>query len=92
MKNKFLQICIGITLVLFGAGFLIRSVSTADAAPRPENFIDEGSSQIGKYTVTMSEDANTMHCIILNTADGSSKYYYFGGSGEWMLSEHQLPQ
>ncbi len=33
MKNKFLNISIGVTLMLLGAGFLVRSISTANATP-----------------------------------------------------------
>jgi len=92
MNSKFLQICIGITIVLFGLGFLFRSVTSANAAPTPENFAVEGTDKIGKYAITMSEDASSIHCIILDTETGTSKYYYFGGNGEWALSSHQLPQ
>ncbi|HET6990663.1 MAG TPA: hypothetical protein VFJ43_05030 [Bacteroidia bacterium] len=33
MKNKFLSISIGITMMLLGAGFFVRSISSANAAP-----------------------------------------------------------
>lgn len=33
MKSKFLNICIGIAIVLFAAGFFIRSFNTVNATP-----------------------------------------------------------
>jgi hypothetical protein len=33
MKNKFLQISLGVSMMLFSAGFLVRSVGSANAAP-----------------------------------------------------------
>lgn len=96
MKNKFVQISIGITMMLFGLAFLVRSANTANATPpSPKEFIEEGTSKIGKYQLSLvsSGDATAKSAIILNTETGETVYYYFNddGGSEWSKSKHQLP-
>lgn len=81
MKNRFLQISIGITLMLFGAGFFVRSFSNANAAPSPKTFLTEGTNQIGKYM--MSQQVVTLgeyryyYFLVWDTETGKSKYYNY---------------
>jgi len=69
MKNKFLQVCLGISAVLISASLLVYSISpakagTSDKMPAPQSFMDGGgASKIGKYSLTYvyeapSKDAN----------------------------------
>lgn len=81
MKNKFLQISIGVTLMLWGAGFFVRSFNTANAEPSPKTFLTEGTSQIGKYMVdqqivTLGE-YRYYYFLVWNTETGASKYYNY---------------
>ncbi len=38
-------------MMLLSAGFLMRTIGSADAAPTPEKFLDQGTSQIGRYQI-----------------------------------------
>lgn len=84
MKNKFLNISIGVTMMLLGAGFFVRSISSANAAPSPQAFIEEGTSKIGKYMFQMYTipGENRRYGLIWNTETGKSKGYYEVGD-EW---------
>lgn len=91
MKNKFLNICIGISLVLFGSGFFLRSLSNANAAPSPQNFIEGNANQIGKYMMQVYITAAGTRCaIVWDTETGKSKNYYYNDR-DW-LPETSLPQ
>ena len=98
MKNTFIQRCLGISMiagtVLFGSAFLLRSLNTANAAPPVEQFISEGTSQIGKYMISYStsEDEKAIHYSLVrwNTETGDAKIFvrssddsngWIGGSG-----------
>lgn len=96
MKNKFLNISIGVTLMLCGAGFLIRSVQTANAAPpRPEQFMEEGSSKIGKYQISLSTctDACCLYttAIVWDSETGKSKSFVMTNGGAYKPYTNNLP-
>lgn len=102
MKNKFLQISLGISLVLFSLGFLLRSIETAQATPKPENFISQGTNVIGKYTMAFqiytytSSHTNGVlidrRVIIMNTETGKTVYYGLSDAdSNWKKMEAQLP-
>jgi hypothetical protein len=95
MKNKFLSISIGITLMLFGTGFLVRSIVPAQAAPSPERFVEEGTTKIGKYMMAVSS-GNSNGIIVWDTETGASTYYEHTPSAyskgpKWVKDEAQLP-
>jgi hypothetical protein len=95
MKNKFLNISIGITLMLFGTGFLVRSIVPPQAAPTPEQFIEEGTTKIGKYMMALSSGSNN-GVIVWDSETGASAYYEhmpsaYGKGPKWMKDEAQLP-
>jgi hypothetical protein len=95
MKNKFLQISIGITLLFFGAGFFVRSIHSANALPpSPKEFIEEGTNKIGKYQITLisAGSGDKVKSIIIDTETGQTVYYLLENEyNEWEKSEHQLP-
>jgi hypothetical protein len=93
MKNKFLNISIGVTMMLLGAGFFVRSIKSAEAMPAPESFIDEGTSSIGKYMMQMYTnpgDPGRRYGIVWNTETGKSRGYY-SQAGSW-TSEKLFPE
>ncbi len=102
MKNKFLQISLGISLVLFSLAFFIRSISTAQAAPSSERFINEGTNTIGKYTLTFlsydyvennGTESAARRVIIMDTETGKTIYYGLNdGDDGWKKMGDQLPE
>lgn len=89
MKNRFLNICIGASILLLSAGFFVRSISTADAAPSPENFQDAGTNKIGKYAFqVMQDNEGRLNAVIMDTETGKSKFYSYGyHSGVYCFTE-----
>lgn len=65
MKSKFLNICAGIAIVLFAAGFFVRSFNTANAAP------------IVSKKVTVQGDAFSA----IGIANENAYYFSFDGNG-----------
>ena len=97
MKTRFLSYCLGISAVLFSFGFLIRSIVPAAAAPTPmpEEFIQQGTSQIGRYMMSISpETPNTYELVFIwNTETGeSAKYIKNNTTKTYDKSSIQLPQ
>lgn len=95
MKNKFLSICIGVGILFLTGGFFIRSINTANAAPSPERFIEEGTGKIGKYQMDVSSGTHE-RLIVWDTETGESTYYEYTGSmygkaAKWIKGEAQLP-
>ena len=82
MKNKFLNISIGISIMLLSGGFFLRSVPTANAAPAPENFQDAGTNKIGKYMLQVYLNSEgRRYGIVWDTETGKSKAYSYMGPG-----------
>lgn len=107
MKSTFLQRCFGLSLIaavlLFGTGFLFRSMPNAEAAPpKPEAFIDQGTNQVGIYMMHYvstvvpkdeyhnSEQTVYYEILVWNTVTGESKLYHYK-DGEWVAYSKQLP-
>lgn len=76
MNSKFLQVSLGISLILFSAGFLIRSVQPAQAS----NFVPHDAvNKVGKYQISISTcvDADAVYdrIMVYDTETGKSVYY-----------------
>lgn len=107
MENKFLQSCIGISIVIFAVGFLIRSVVPAKAEVQKSRIIfPEEPNSVGKYMMTYqmqehykdgpSDAGNLYHVVwrqvlVWDTETGKSKMYYKDNNGHFQASTHQLP-
>lgn len=92
MKNRFLNISVGVSIMLLSGGFFLRSVPTATAAPSPETFVEEGTNKIGKYMMQIFPDPSESyryHAYVWDTETGKSQGYYLLGS-DWM-KERGLP-
>jgi hypothetical protein len=93
MKNKFLNISIGIAIMLFSAGFFVRSINTANAAPpMPQQFIEEGKNTIGKYQMSMAAvpDGGSK-VVIINTETAETVYYAKDNGVDWVKVRFQIP-
>lgn len=66
--------------MLFGAGFLIRSIQPANATPVEQAVAEGENSKIGKYMFQVYIGAdNRRYGVVMDTETGKSKaYYYFG--------------
>jgi len=86
MKNKFLQVCVGLAIVLCATAFLIKSIAPAQAEPTPANFINDGTNKIGTYMMNMIQSqTGNISIIVWNTETGKSVYYYY--SDGWKKAE-----
>jgi hypothetical protein len=95
MKNKFLQISIGISIIMLSAGFLIRSISPSQATPGPEKFLAEGVSKIGKFQMSFTyavfpDGTAVQRALVWDTETGKSVYYRNDDAG-WVKQDNQLP-
>ncbi|MFL5751955.1 MAG: hypothetical protein ACJ76F_00995 [Bacteroidia bacterium] len=77
----FMQICIGISIILLSGGFFLRSMNQANAAPALPGKLQQSTGSIGKYqmcanTVTVG-DKFFQYVLVWNTETGQSKYYYY---------------
>lgn len=93
MKTKFLSACLGVAVVLFAIGFLIRSIQPAQAAPTPEQFVEGSTNKIGKYMMTLSpEDSERYEIVFIwDTETGASSKYIKKPTG-YEKSAVQLPE
>ena len=96
MNNKFLQGTLGIAAIIFAAGFFIRSIAPAHAAPTPEEFLEEGTNKIGKYQMSLgiANDPDQIYYNILvwDTETGKSQFYgYSRTTAEWSAWSVNLP-
>ncbi len=95
MKNKFLQISIGISMMMLCAGFLIRSINPSQATPGPEKFLDEGVNKIGKYQMIFTynvfpDGTAVQRALVWDTETGKSVYFRNDDAG-WVKQDKQLP-
>ena len=89
MKTKFLQTCIGISIVLLSMGFFFYSIQSAHAAPlSPEKFFQEGTGKIGKYQMLTFSSTEV---LVWDSETGKSLRYNFEGS-KWSVTKYQLPE
>lgn len=96
MKNKFLQVSAGVTMMLLGAGFFVRSFNTVQAAPTPQMFQEAGTNKIGKYQIALtsydSKNYGLKVCaIIWDTETGASIQYLQSHDNVWSKRDNQLP-
>jgi hypothetical protein len=77
MKNKFLNICIGTGILFLSGGFFIRSINSANAAPpSPKEFIEEGTTKIGKYQMALgNNDAGNIRVLVWDTETGKAQLF-----------------
>ena len=79
--NGIFKISIGISLIIFSLAALNLSINKANAEPpKPEQFVEEGTNQIGKYMMTLASakgqgDNNIWTAIIWDTETGNSHTY-----------------
>jgi hypothetical protein len=66
MKNKFFQVCAGISMILLAAGFFVRSFSPAIAAPLQQ------TSGVGTYQMAL----NGTEILVWNTTTGQCKLFH----------------
>jgi hypothetical protein len=97
-KSKFLQVCIGVSMILISASLFIFSINHASASspekfPALKDFIQQGGGKIGKYACSMcaisgGKNANgqfispTFEIIILDTETGKT-ICYTGDADNW---------
>jgi len=77
MKTKFLQISLGISLMLFAGGFFIRSVTTANAAPVKLRNIAQGSNDMGNYQFAMYTLVGGIGILRGNTMTGDMEMFFY---------------
>lgn len=95
MKNRFLQISIGISMMLLSTAFLIQSINPSQATPGPEKFLTEGTSKIGKYQMSFTyaifpDGTAVQRALVWDTETGKSVYYRNDDAG-WIKQDNQLP-
>jgi hypothetical protein len=95
MKTKFLSVCTGITMVLFGASAFIYSINHAIAAPVNSNgFIANDVGKTAKYqaSIGLGRDGY-LYAMVLNTESGKTEVYYYNteSSSKWIKMDAQLP-
>lgn len=82
MKNRFLNISIGVSIMLLSGGFFLRSVPTANAIPVPQASVEEGTSKVGKYMMQVYHSAEgRRYGIVWDTETGKSKAFYYASGG-----------
>lgn len=97
MNNKFLHYTLGIAAIIFAAGFFVRSIAPAQAAPSPGEFIEQGTDKIGKYQMELgiANDPDQVYHFVLvwDTETGQSKYYSYSRTNQvWNAWNINLPE
>jgi len=97
--KPFLQISIGISIMLLSGSLFIRSIQTASAAPapQPKEFIEEGTNKIGTYMMQYSEvvnasDQSEYHILVWDTQTGKSEDYAWSFSSSTWKPTGGLPE
>jgi hypothetical protein len=77
MKNKFLQISVGVSIILLSASLFVCSISPAKAAtpdkfPAHDKFIDQLANQPGKYQMFVDHKG---FIYLGNTQTGKIMYW-----------------
>lgn len=76
MKSKFLSICLGISLVLVSAGFLIRSAYPAKAAPPMP-------STVGRYQLSVVSHNLKVYAFMFDTETKACNVYCYSAPSGW---------
>lgn len=78
--NSIFKLCIGISAVILSIAAFNLSISRANAAPTPEEFVQNSTDQIGKYHMTMavatSGDKTMWGLTVYDTETGHARTYY----------------
>lgn len=72
-RSKFLQVCIGISIVFISAGIFVHSISSANATPTPNSFMTQNTGKIGKYQMVF--DNKNTDFYLVNTETGKSMWW-----------------
>lgn len=99
MKNKFLNVCLGLSAILLSSALFVRSFSTAKAEelPAPQHFMAEGGNKTGKYQMMMSRVAyndgtSNVRIMVWDTETGRSVYWRINPEDNgWTKMGDQLP-
>ena len=82
--NSILKVCLGLSAIVLSATAFNLSTHTANAAPTPQEFIEEGTNKIGKYQMSMTAvpvgDQINWSVIVWDTETGTNETYYDKGS------------
>lgn len=83
--NGILKVCLGISAIVLSVTAFNFSIQPANAAPTPLEFIEEGTSKIGKYQMSMcaapaGNDQINWSVIVYDTETGNNETYYSKGS------------
>lgn len=90
IKSKFLQACIGVSMVLLSLGFLFQSLQKANASPSIEKFTQAGNiDKVGKYVFQQLTQNGKQLMFVYDSETGVSKFYAFDKI--WMPEVFQLP-
>ncbi|MGP8216665.1 MAG: hypothetical protein ACLQQ4_13960 [Bacteroidia bacterium] len=84
MNKKFLQVCLGLSMVLLSASVFVYSINPAKAAnslPSPQNFTSSGSNKAGEYNLVITVDGANYNYWLVNTENG--KTYKWDNKGSW---------
>ena len=105
MRTKFLQSCIGLSIVIVSITFFIWSINDVHAAPGPDKFLQQNTNKIGKYQACYSTLQSIDHgsdiagsviysVLIIDTETGKTVLYYNSSSTKYMWKKDpvQLPQ
>jgi hypothetical protein len=72
-KGKFLQICMGLSMLFLSAGFFIHSIGTVTASPMPKDFVTQSIGKTGKYQIVF--DNKNTDFYLVNTETGKSLWW-----------------
>lgn len=79
--NGIFKLCIGVASIILSVAAFNLTVQPANAAPvTPTEFVEAGTSSIGRFQMTMSSvlvgDQAMWVVLVYNTETGQSKTYY----------------
>jgi hypothetical protein len=78
IKTKFLQTCIGISIVTLSLGFLFQSVQNATASPRTITPFQPEIGKFGKYATTVvTNTAGVIYAVTTDTETGQMAVNYY---------------
>ncbi len=86
--NSILKVCLGISALVLSVTAFNLSIQKANAAPTPQEFVEEGTSKIGKYQMSMcaapaGSDQINWSVIVWDTETGANETYYSKGSSSF---------
>lgn len=86
--NSILKVCLGVSAIILSITAFNFSIQPANAAPpTPQEFIEEGTSKIGKYQMSMTAvpvgDQINWSVIVWDTETGMNETYYDKGSSSF---------